>query len=167
MKMQELKEKTYHAWEQLCRANDALIQPETFKPEVRKIGDLRRKSTWQRALARFTAWWDIDTCLEAWSLIIYQLNFSPNHWDYDIRHLILEEFLNHPQGLELIREGLEQLFSSDFTADDRRKAHGFFELVGEQSGARGLIGEPIGFIQQFPELTGTSGAERNWHQQAV
>jgi hypothetical protein len=167
MKLHELKERTFEAWQELNRANDALSQPDRFKPEVRTMGDLRRKSTWQRALARFRAWLYIDTCLEAWSLILYQLNFLPERWDYEFRHLILEEFLTHPSGADLLRAGLEQLFSSDFTAKEREEAHGFFELVGEQPGARGLIGEPVGSVQRLSEFTGTPGAEGHFHQQAI
>ncbi|MGB7444124.1 MAG: hypothetical protein WA919_23915 [Coleofasciculaceae cyanobacterium] len=56
-------------------------------------------------------------------------------WDYELRYQILEEFLTIPGAFELIEMGLEQLFSSNFTQQQRKRASGFFELVAEQSRA--------------------------------
>ncbi|NEP19967.1 MAG: hypothetical protein F6J97_24280 [Leptolyngbya sp. SIO4C1] len=139
MKLPELKQQTYRMWRDLLAANDAVVQPEQFKPEVRSMGDLRCKSTWQRALARFTALFYIDTCLEAWSLITCQLNFEEATWHYDIRHLIIDEFLRHPDGPDLICAGLEQLFSTDFTPQEQQQGYGFFRLVAEQPGLRTIV----------------------------
>jgi len=47
MKLSELKQRVYSAWECLSDFNDALIQQENFLQEVRAFGDLRRKLTWQ------------------------------------------------------------------------------------------------------------------------
>ncbi len=43
MKLSELKQRVYSAWECLSDFNDALIQQENFLQEVRAFGDLRRK----------------------------------------------------------------------------------------------------------------------------
>jgi hypothetical protein len=54
MRLQELKQQVYQAWECLSTFNLAVVQPENFKEEVRQqFGDLRRKETWVKALARF------------------------------------------------------------------------------------------------------------------
>lgn len=45
MKLKDLKKRVYRVWECLSDFNDALIQPENFKSEVRYFGDLRRQST--------------------------------------------------------------------------------------------------------------------------
>ncbi|NET31357.1 MAG: hypothetical protein F6K19_05065 [Cyanothece sp. SIO1E1] len=38
------------------------------------------------------------------------LNYTPDKWDYELRHQIFEAFLTNPDGLELIKTGLEQLY---------------------------------------------------------
>jgi len=68
-----------------------------------------------------------ESCLDSTLLITTYLNFSPDEPVYEYRHDILEEFLKYPNGLDLIRQGLENLY-----ARDREKAHGFFELVAER-----------------------------------
>lgn len=139
MKLSELKEKVYQAWKDLNTwKGGILMQPENFKPEMKTFGDLRRKDTWIKALARFHATLAYNSCLDAWSLITHTLNFTPDDWDYEYRHLIFEEFLLYPDALDLLKLGLEQLYSADFTPREREEAHGFFELVAEQQTRRGL-----------------------------
>lgn len=139
MKLQQLKQKVYEAWEFLSGYRGSLIQPENFKPEVRGFGDLRRKDTWIKALVRFEALNAAHDCLDASSLILITLNFTPERWDYEYRHQIFDEFLMIPEGLELIKTGLEQLFSTDFTLQEREEANGFFELVsGTGAGSRAI-----------------------------
>lgn len=46
MKLAELKQRVYESWECLSSYNSAVIQPENFKLEVRRYGDLRCKTTW-------------------------------------------------------------------------------------------------------------------------
>jgi hypothetical protein len=155
MKLNELKHKVYRAWKDLNSFKGILAQPNNFKPEVRTFGDLRKKHTWVKALARFSALNSYQSCLDAYTLILYDFNFTPNRWDYEFRHQIMEEFLLMPDALDLIKLGFEQLFSSDFTPQEREQAHGFLGLVGEQAGRR-LIGESIGHLRKLPELVGTS-----------
>ena len=61
-----------------------------------------------------------------------------------------------PEALEIIQTGLEQLFSSEFTQQDREEANGFFELVQEQCERRGINRNSDGFIREFAELTETT-----------
>lgn len=153
MKLPELKEKVYQAWKRLNTWKGGVVmQPENFKPEVKTFGDLRRKDTWVKALARFEATNAYQSCLDAWSLILHSFNFAPDRWDYEYRHAIFAEFLLYPDALDLIKLGLEQLYSIDFTQREREEAHGFFELVAEQQTRRGLPANAIW------RLTGASAA---------
>lgn len=147
MKLNELKQRVHEAWEELNTWKGGVVmQPENFKPEIRTYGDLRRKDTWSKALARLRALNSWKGCLDAYSLILYDFNFTPDQWDYEFRHQILEEFLYIPGALDLIKLGLEQLYSADFTPKEREEAHGFFELVAEQQARRGL---PINDIRRL------------------
>ena len=51
MKMQDLKKRDDRASEGLRVLNGAVVQAENFKAEVRQIGDLRYKRTWEAACA--------------------------------------------------------------------------------------------------------------------
>lgn len=132
MNLPELKHRTYAYWQELYTANDAMIDPTQFKPEIRNIGDLRFKRTWQRALARFMALVYIDTCLEAWQLIVHELNFTKNRWDYGLRFLILEEIVQHPDGLALLQAGLNQLYAPDNQHDATEHEQRLSLLVEQQ-----------------------------------
>ena len=147
MKLKELKQQVYECWRDLSAFNGALVQDAQFKPEVRQFGDLRRKSTWQKAYTVFWAKNIYDSCLDAWMLCTRFFNYSPNQWDYELRFDVFDEFLKLPEGLDLIRQGLEQLYSSDFNDKDRSNTNGFFELAegwGRQQQQLGLAAEPVG-----------------------
>lgn len=132
MKLAELKQRVYECWARLSTYNCAVVQTENFKPEVRHFGDLRCKETWEKALAQFRALNAYDSCLDAYKLILYSFNFVPDHPEYEYRHQIFEAFLTLPDGLDLIRTGLEQLYSNDFTPEEREGANGFLRLVQEE-----------------------------------
>jgi hypothetical protein len=150
MKLLELKEKVYYAWRDLNLWKGGIVmQPENFKPEMKTFGDLRRKDTWVRALARFRAINSWQSCLDAYSLILYDFNFTPEEWDYEFRHQILEQFLMFPGALDLLKLGFEQLYSADFTPQEREAAHGVFELVAEQQARTGL---PVGSVRQLTSV---------------
>jgi hypothetical protein len=144
MRIAELKQQAYEAWECLSTFNGAVVQPQHLKAELRQqFGDLRRKQTWVKALVGFTACNCYDACLDAYSLILYDFNFTPERWDYEYRYLIVEEFLAILEALELIKLGLEQVFSSTFTSQEREQAHGFFELIPAAAEHIGLPAGPI------------------------
>lgn len=146
MKLPELKHRTYEMWLDMNHSEDA-IATNAFKDEVRKsFGDLRRKDTWVRALAMFQARFHYNACLDAWSLITHSFNFDSNRWDYEIRHEFFEAFLQLPEGLELLKMGLEQLFTY-FTAEEQ-ECNGFLELVSEQRERRGF--DAVGLIGRQP-----------------
>lgn len=133
MKIRELKTKVYEAWEFLSGYRDCVVLPNNFKSEVRKeFGDLRYKKTWTCALARYEALNAFHDCLDASSLVLYTFNFTQDRWDYEFRDRIFDEFLTIPGSLDLLRLGLEQLMSNTFTPQERKNAHGFYQLVQEQ-----------------------------------
>lgn len=154
MNFAELKAETYQRWKCLSTFKGAVVQPENFKSEVRIFGDLRCKETWKKAYCSFYAKMIRSSILDAYNLILYQFNPSPDDWDYELRYRIFEEFLAFPDGLDFIKLGLEQLFSSDFTQQDREEARGFFIMVQEESARRGEFGQSTRLVREFAELTG-------------
>ena len=153
MKLHQLKKAVHYRWQSVIEINEAVVQPEQFKDEIRRqFGDLRYKATWEKALARFYAQIIHDACLDAWGLILYGLNFKPGDRFYEYRHQIFEEFIAFPDGMELLKAGLEQIFySNDFTPQERKEAqgNGFFELVREQSAGRGVSGRAVELAGQL------------------
>ncbi|MCA1990890.1 MAG: hypothetical protein LDL41_02420 [Coleofasciculus sp. S288] len=134
MKLRELKQRVYEDWQRRCWYNQAVIQPETFKPEIRQYGDLRHKATWVKAFARFRALNLWDGCLDAYTLITQHFNFVEERWDYEFRFQILEEFLSLPGALEALQTGWEQLFGSDLTTpQEKETAYGLLAMVSRQS----------------------------------
>lgn len=150
MKLTELKQHVWDAWEFLNEWKGQVLQPENFVAEVKRFGDRRYKRTWVKALAHFEAVNAHQNCLDAYMLILNDFNFTPDRWDYEYRHEILDAFLMYPDSLDLIKTGLEQLLSSDFTPTEQAEAHGFFELVEERGGEPGRIGLPIGSDRRLP-----------------
>jgi hypothetical protein len=139
MKLAELKQHTYDAWESLSSYNNALVQPENFKPEVRAFGDLRRKMTWQKAYAAFVARNIFDANTDNRSLITVQLHYTPERWDWDLRDQILDQFLAIPGGMDCIINGLEQILRYPLDKEEQDIAYGVFELVQGQPGGAGRI----------------------------
>jgi hypothetical protein len=135
MKLKELKTKVFSLWADYTRWYGKAIAPvEAFKPEIRsQFGDLRKRSTWEAAYCRYSAMVSQIGLLDAYRLILNDFNFTPTREDYQYRHRIFDEWLMLPDGLDLIKLGLEQLFSTDFTPQEREHAHGFFELVQEST----------------------------------
>lgn len=155
MKMDELKIRVHESWKRYLWFEEAISQPDSFKADIRKeFGDLRYKETWESALARYRGLNAQIGLLDASSLILNALNFTPERWDYEYRHSIFDEFMMLPDGLDLIRVGLEELYSATYTPQEREKADGFFRLVQEQSSNGRLNGESaqlIGCLQGVDE----------------
>ncbi|MDY6786132.1 MAG: hypothetical protein SW833_26900 [Cyanobacteriota bacterium] len=153
MKLPQLKQQVYDCWESLSTFNGAIVQPDNFKAEVRKFGDLRYKRTWENAYCSFWAQNIRDACLDSYELITIYFNYKPDLWDYYLRHQVFEEFLSLPDSVQMLKTGLEQLFLSDFTPQEREEAHEFFILAEEQSRRRGINGDATRFIRQLAEFT--------------
>jgi hypothetical protein len=138
MKLTQLKQEVYDCWTRLSTYRDAIVQPENFLPEMRTYGDLRRKSTWQKAYAAFFAKLNWDAGITEHTAIVHVFNFTPDRWDYELRYEILEEFLAIPGAMEFIMRGLEEIFHS-WDRDDKEYAKQFLEVVGEQPGRTGEL----------------------------
>jgi hypothetical protein len=151
MKLVQLKTLTHDFWIDVLTIRRVVIDPNSFKAELKdQFGDLRQRTTWEKALARYYAQIVHDACLDASNLILYGLNFKPGDRLYPYRHGIFEEFLAFSDGLEMLKTGLEDIFqTNNFTPQERQDAkdNGFFELVREQSPGGTLNGRTT-------ELTG-------------
>ena len=153
MKMQQLKKRVWKSWSKLNSFKGKLTGSlDDHVREVRLFGDRRYKKTWIAALARFEATLHYKGTLDPWTLIVHGFNFTQDRWDYEYRNEILDEFLMYEDGLDIIKAGLEQIFTStDFTADEQQEArnNGFFELLeGREKQLRGT-GVPVGSIGQL------------------
>lgn len=156
MKLAELKKVAYQHWQFRHEIGRAIVRPEQFETEIRQYGDLRRKSTWVKALCRLEALNILESCLDAYELITIQFNISPDDREYPYRHQIFEEFLALPGALDALKLGFEQLFSSDFTTTEREEAREFFAMVAEQSAGRGIEREPTELVGRIAELAATA-----------
>lgn len=126
---QNLKTQVYECWKDLSDFNRAVIQPENFKPEVAKFGDLRKKQTWINAYCSFWAKNIYDSNGDNRTLVSVMLDFQPNDWNYELRHQILEQFLMLPHAIEMIQDGLEEIFGNPINTKEEKTAYGVFELV--------------------------------------
>lgn len=135
MKINELKAKAYSAWLSLNHINGCIVQPENFKAEVRKrFGDMRRKETWKNAYAHFVAQGIDDSwACENTELITVFFNFKESEEDYEIRHEIFEAFMQFPDALERLRDGLERLLGEPINEKEERAINGFFKLAQEST----------------------------------
>lgn len=133
MKLSELKQEVYGCWECLSDFNNALIQPENFKPEVRSFGDLRYKKTWQKAYAAFFAKLNWDSGITNHTAIVHVFNFTPERWDYNLREEIIEQYLSIPGALEFIIEGLEEIYRSN-NLEEHQCANVFLKVASQKSG---------------------------------
>jgi hypothetical protein len=149
MKLQDLKARVLDQWEFSHECNSAL-PAEDFKSAIRKYGDLRKKATWVKAYATLKATNTYDSCLDAYKIIT--ISFNSEWWAAETREYLTEvfdAFLTIPGAIDLIRTGLEQLFSDYCTPDEREHTDGFLKLV---QGATERIGLPTGFVRGFPRL---------------
>ncbi|MEM9809366.1 MAG: hypothetical protein AAF959_29300 [Cyanobacteria bacterium P01_D01_bin.56] len=153
MKLPEIKKKVRNIWNTLNEWDGVVLQPEQFDREIKTFGDRRYKETWVNALCRYKAMLAIEGCLDSWMLLTSTFDFQPDHWDYEYRHRIFDEFLMYPEAVEIIKTGLEDIFNKDFDVQEREKADGFFKLLGEREGSAGTIGFPTRFTGQIPEVS--------------
>lgn len=154
MKLPDLKEEVRLTWESLeDDGSGGIPRPENFLPDMRKYGDLRKKKTWEKAFIQlYPAVFHRCAGLEAYWYITDFFNFTPGKPFYEYRHELFESFLQYPDGLDIIKLGLEQLHSHTAEQQERVKADGFFRLVQERV-ERGT-GLPAEFVGSIPILAG-------------
>ena len=154
MKLAELKGKTWKLWFSLNSWKGELTTPvERYAEDIRFFGDLRRKETWIKAFVKYDAQLSHESCLDCWALITIVFNFTQDRDDYEYRHEIIDEFLLYPNGLDLIRQGIEEIFNDDFASKDRNDAHGFFEFLEERERRDRGFSESIGFTGRLSAVT--------------
>lgn len=151
MKLAELKEEVRSTWESLESWKGQVLQPENFLPEMQKYGDLRRKATWEKALIQLYPALFHRSCLDASFLITNVFNFTPGKAFYEYRHELFEAFLMYPDSLELIKMGLEEIYSYTPEQQERANADGFYRLVQEQCERATRL--PAGLTGQLQALT--------------
>ena len=153
MKLPEIKKKVRSIWNTLNEWDGAVLQPEQFDREMKTFGDRRYKETWVKALCRYKAMLAIEGCLDSWVLLTSTFDFQPDHWDYEYRHRIFDEFLMYPEAVEIIKTGLEDIFHKDFDTQEREKADGFFKLLGEREGSARTLGFSTGLAGAIPGVS--------------
>lgn len=130
MQLKQLKSVVYEIWQLIHKANRAVVQTEQFKPEMKTYGDLRRKATWEKALAVLWANAMFDTNSDNYTLVSVMLNPKPGGWEYEYRHQIFEQLLAIPGAIECIKNGLEQVYNyHDNPSDAEEECRAIFELV--------------------------------------
>jgi hypothetical protein len=145
LKLDELKKLTWDYWHFYIDANDVTSQPSDFKSEIRKdYGDLRRKSTWVKAAARFVAASISLAASDSVMLITDDLNFAPDTPEYEIRYEVLDAFLEIPDMFEAIKIGFEQIFASGSpTRYEMDGIQGLLQWAQQRQGLeRQLVGAP-------------------------
>lgn len=120
MKLQDLKTVTYETWSFLHELEDAVLQPENFKAEIRQYGDLRCKSTWETAYVALEAATLEYPALENWQMV--QMCFCrPDRAELvDYKDQVLGAFLQFPDGWERIKDGLARLYYQPSEASDQQ-----------------------------------------------
>lgn len=127
----ELKQEAYLQWETLLLERGAynpyplsfdLPEAEAerlpyinsaFRSEMHRYGDLRRRATWEKAAIQLTAQGLAQGLLEAYQVIGYMV--SPDYMNCPIRQQygsqLLDAMFQFPEIVELIRQGLEQVYT--------------------------------------------------------
>lgn len=138
MKMYALKDQVFKLWRKLNSWKGELTSPpQNYVSEICGYGDRRYKRTWINALCRLYSTWLYETTLDSHMLITHGLNFHESDSLYPYRHQILDEFLMFEDGLDIIRHGLEVVFTTDdFTTEEREdvKNNGVLRLLATGAG---------------------------------
>ena len=144
MNMLELKQEVYNSWAKLVGSyKDAVVQPETFKAEIRAYGDLRYKLTWRKAFAALEAQAHWYSGITEHTAIVYVFGDPSSIWDLELRSLMLEYFLTIPGAKDFIVRGLEEIFQTN-DEGDQECANGILAMVSSKSG--GISSKSDGYL---------------------
>lgn len=126
--IQALKVEVERVWLMLHKSTMAEPQPESFKPEVRRLfGDLRFKHTWERAYAHFFVQWVI-ACVGDGDLFFKIMNPATwPVWRQELRLLMFDGLLADKRGISLVRGAYSYLVDMGKT----ELADGLLELARE------------------------------------
>lgn len=113
---------------------------EAFRSEMRKFGDLRRRDTWESAAIQLTAHGMAQGFLEPYQVLGYLL--SPNYMNCQIRQIygdrVIEAMLQFPEVVDLIREGLEQIYEDNIFQSERQLVEQFVKSGNQLPGLKSL-----------------------------
>lgn len=159
LKLRQLREEAYGAWEGLCLikgvylgAPESIDLPEeeaeklpwaneTFKAEVRQqFGDLRCRSTWEKAAIYYTAHSVVQSYMEPYMIVGFMASTefmtSPVREHYGDQ--VIELMLQFPEIVDIVKRGLEQLYYESDRAEDRDIAQVFLKEVTPRLPGAGL-----------------------------
>ena len=154
MKLQLLKKMVRRRWESLHSFQGKLLATEAaYVSDIKSFGDRRYKATWEAAYCRLRAQNIYEGTLDSYAFITHAFNAQPEDRDYEYRDRIFEEFLLYPDGLDLIKQGLEQIFATSPDEQTEIRSNGFFELLARREIELRGTGVTVGPVR---ELAGTS-----------
>ncbi|MEP0958322.1 hypothetical protein NC995_17795 [Leptolyngbya sp. FACHB-1515] len=127
LKLQDLKAEAQSSWETLNLLDGTELTAEAFQVVMRKFGDLRHRSTWERICIQLEALWLLKG-LENCDLIrTLAAPDTPIAQAYPAE--LLDAVLAHPSGLAQVKNGLQQLYSDPLTESDRICAMQFLKRI--------------------------------------
>jgi len=127
MKLAQLKEAAYRSWDAWNLIDGTELSAQPFTTEMRHYGDLRRKATWEQACIDLESKWLVHG-LDNTDLIRYfQQPDTPIGKAFN--NQVLDAVLTHASALEQLKNGLETLYNSPISADDRSIAVQFLKRI--------------------------------------
>ncbi len=127
MKIQELKAEVRSSWEVANLTDGTPTVDSLFKTEIRKFGDLRRKATWEAAAIALEARWLLGGAENRDLVEYFCAPDTPVGLEYNQE--VLDYVLAHKDGLERIKNGLESLYLTPITPNDREYALSFLKRI--------------------------------------
>lgn len=117
MKLRELKDEARSSWETLNLLDGTELTAEPFQLAMKKYGDLRRRSTWERICIQLEALWllkGLENCDLIRTLAVPDTPIAQAYSDE-----LLDAILAHPSGLTQIKNGLQRLYADPLDERDR------------------------------------------------
>jgi hypothetical protein len=127
VKIQELKAEVSSSWETLNLTDGTPTVKSLFQDEIRKFGDLRRRSTWEKAAIVLESRWLLGG-LENRDIIHYFCE-PDTLVGKEYNQSVLDELLMDRNALERLKNGLENLYISPVTSKDREYAMRFLKRI--------------------------------------
>jgi hypothetical protein len=117
MKLPALKQEAYNWYQLLYELTKAYskfsspVNDAAFKQEVRGCGDLRRRTTWEKALCRLKARCVVEVAQTGQQLIsTYAIRGSKAAGYGELIPQLIDELIATERGLKLIVRGLEKIY---------------------------------------------------------
>ncbi|MGG6298275.1 hypothetical protein ACQ4M4_28250 [Leptolyngbya sp. AN02str] len=114
MKLNQLKEETYRAWNVFCAVEGTPIVDSLFREEVKKFGDRRKKSTWEAVAVHFEARW-VMYGLDPSEVVRY-FSDPDSSFSTEFRFQVFDVLVSYEEGVVRLKMGLEQIFQEESKA---------------------------------------------------